>query len=140
MVVKTFKTGKLSGLDGLTTEVLKACWEWVGGTCWEVIKAFQRDGILMPGALRGVIRLIPKGGDGEFLKNWRPITMLTLIYKIISKLVALRIQLVMTKLVDKEQTCVIKGRHILDNILMLKIGKEFVKFKKSRIPLQWQLF
>lgn len=29
-VVKTFKKGKLPGLNGLTAEVLQACWEWVG--------------------------------------------------------------------------------------------------------------
>lgn len=56
--------------------------------------------------------------------------MLTLIYKIISKLIALRIQPLMGRLVDKEQIGFIERCHILDNILMLKIGKEFVKFKK----------
>lgn len=108
----------------------RACKEWVGDTCFQVVKAFWRDGILTANALCGVIRLISKGGDGDFLKNWRPITMLTLIYKIINKLISLRIQLVLPKLVAKEQTGFIKGHRILDNILSLKIGKEHVKFKK----------
>lgn len=56
--------------------------------------------------------------------------MLSLVYKIISKLFALRLQGFMSVLVDKEQTGFIKGCHILDNILSLKVGKEYMKIKK----------
>lgn len=35
----------------------------------------------------------------------------------------------MRKLVDKERTGFIKGLRILDNILMLKIDKEYVQIK-----------
>lgn len=86
VVIKTFKSGKSPGLDDLTIEVLRACWEWIGKVCVDVVLAFWHDGILTPSSLWGVIKLIPKGGDGKFLKNWRPIMMLNLIYKIISKL------------------------------------------------------
>lgn len=82
------------------------------------------------GALRGVICLIPKRDDGEPLKNWRPITMLSLIYKVVRKLLALCLEAFMSTLVYKEQFGFIKGRWILDNIILLKIGKEFVIFKK----------
>lgn len=37
VVIKTFKSGKLTGLDGMTVEVLQACWEWVGKTFLDVI-------------------------------------------------------------------------------------------------------
>lgn len=61
-VIKSFKPRKSPGLDGPIVEVLRACWEWVGGLYLEVIFAFWRDGILTPGVVRGIIKLIPKEG------------------------------------------------------------------------------
>lgn len=129
-ILKSLKTRKSLGLDGLTMEVLCHCWEWVSEECLEVIRAFWQDDILIVGAARGVTKLIPKIGELEFLKNWRPIMMLMLIYKFISKILALCLQPFMSFPVDKERTGFIKGYKIIDNILALKIGKEYVKFKK----------
>lgn len=56
--------------------------------------------------------------------------MLTFIYKLISKLLARHLQPFMHGLVDREQSGFIKGHKILDNILALKVGKEYIKLKK----------
>lgn len=68
-LLKSVKTGKSPGLDKLTIEVLTACWEWVGKVYFDVVTAFWKNGIMMAGALYGVIRLVPKGGDVALLKN-----------------------------------------------------------------------
>lgn len=70
--------------------------------CVETIQAFWKDGILTSGAARGIIRLIPKLRELEYLENWRPITMLSLLYKLISEILALRLQPFMPFLVDLE--------------------------------------
>jgi hypothetical protein len=44
------------------------------------------------------IRLIPKQGDLGMLKNWRPISLLSGLYKIISRVIAKRLQKYMDKL------------------------------------------
>jgi hypothetical protein len=44
------------------------------------------------------IRLIPKKGDLTVLKNWRPISLLNCFYKIISRVIALRLKRVMDKI------------------------------------------
>lgn len=123
-VVKGLPSDKAPGLDGLTSEVLKACWSWVSVTCLELVQAFWKDGVLTISAVRGVLCLIPKGGDLDFLRNWRPITMLNLVYKIISKLLANRLKPLMGLLIDSQQSGFIAGRSIVDNLLIFRIAKE----------------
>lgn len=94
-----FPGNKAPGLDGLPAGVLKKCWCWLK-ECVEVIQSFWNDGILTLNTLRGVIRLIPKKGDLTKLNNWRPITLMSLLYKIVSKILANRLKQYMSKLVD----------------------------------------
>ena len=54
---------------------------------------------------RGVISLAPKeDSDLELLNNWRPITLLNLDYKIMSKVIARRIERVLPLLVYSDQS------------------------------------
>lgn len=57
------------------------------------------------------------------LGQWRPITLLTVFYKIISKSLALRLQPFMDEWLEKEQCGFVKGRSIADNLMMFKEAK-----------------
>ena len=65
--------------------------DWIG----EEILLFYNDafdnGSLGSNVNRGIIKPLPKIGDRSLVKNWRPITLLNLSYKIIAKLLARRI-------------------------------------------------
>ncbi len=54
---------------------------------------------------RGIITLLPKKGKNRlFLKNWIPISLLNTDYKIIAKILAMRLQLVLTNLINYDQS------------------------------------
>lgn len=91
-VVIRLPNSKSPGLDGIIVEVLCKCRDWLREECEEVFQHFWSDGVLTPGAIKGVIHLIPKLGELFLLHNWRPITLMTLLYKIISKLLANRMK------------------------------------------------
>jgi hypothetical protein len=74
--------------------------------------------------LSAIIKLIYKGGERDLLKNWRPISLLNVPYKLVAKLIANRLRSILSKLVDTQQTGFMKGRHIQDNILTLKFSQE----------------
>ncbi len=58
----------------------------------------------------GIISLLPnKGKDLLFLKNWRPISLLNLDYKLAAKYIAIRIKAHLSKLINSDQTGFIKG-------------------------------
>ncbi|KAL3692735.1 hypothetical protein R1sor_006386 [Riccia sorocarpa] len=76
---------------------------------------------------RGVIKLIPKNERKHLLQNWRPITLLTMTYKIIAKVVAIRLKEMLPGLIDTQQIGFVAGRNIIDNILSLRIGQEWAQ-------------
>lgn len=62
--------------------------------------------------------------------NWRPISLLTTIYKIITKAMARRIGPFMDAWVSMEQRGFVTGRCILDNVHWLKEAKWWVAYQK----------
>jgi hypothetical protein len=64
---------------------------------------------------KGMITLIPKSGDHSKLGNWRPITFLGSIYKILAKTLLRRIQEFLLFVIRPNQTGFVEGRNILDN-------------------------
>jgi len=55
------------------------------------------------------IVLIPKKPDAIELKDFRPISLIGVVYKIISKLLTERMKTVIVKLVDEHQMAFLKG-------------------------------
>ena len=74
-------------------------------------------GSLSPEINRGIIKLLPKEGDKTLIKNWRPISLLNVSYKILVKVLALRLVHILPKFVNSSQTGFIKGRYILENLI-----------------------
>ena len=65
----------------------------------------------------GIISLSPKKNKlRTFLKNWRPITLLTVDYKLLAKALALRLQTILPDYIDESQFGYIKDRYIGENI------------------------
>ena len=66
---------------------------------------------------RGILSLVPKKDkDLRLLKNWRPISLLNTDFKIMTKVLAIRIQSVIGDLISPDQVAYIRGRYIGQNI------------------------
>ena len=64
-----------------------------------------------------MINLIPKEDSAlNHLKNWRPITLLNVDYKIASKAIVKRMESLLPRLVHSDQTGFVKDRYIGENI------------------------
>lgn len=79
-----------------------------------------------------LIKLIPKKMDKKLLKDWRPLTILNTTYKILAKLLAIRLKRVLPSLISKQQTGFILGRHILENISIAWLTIDWIQ--KNLIP------
>jgi hypothetical protein len=64
------------------------------------------------------ISLIPKTHGAKEIKDFRPISLVGGIYKIIAKVLANRMRKVMDKIISKPQNAFVKGRQILDSVLV----------------------
>jgi hypothetical protein len=64
------------------------------------------------------IALIPKSHGATDLSNFWPISLVSGFYKIIAKVLANRMSCVLEKVISKPQNAFVKGRHILDSVLI----------------------
>ncbi|GKD61379.1 RNA-directed DNA polymerase, eukaryota, reverse transcriptase zinc-binding domain protein, partial [Tanacetum coccineum] len=83
---------------------------------------------LARGCNASFITLIPKKADPLELSDYRPISLIGSMYKILSKVLAARLSRVIHKLISPNQTAFLKGRQILDGCL---IANEIINFAKS---------
>ena len=109
--------GKVGGPNGIPVNFYKIFWSKIKLLLLEVFNFCQKEGRLFESARQGIISLIPKPEKNRsYLKNWRPIALLNVDYKILSKAIATRIKLVLDHLIDEDQTGFRKGRDISENL------------------------
>ena len=79
----------------------------------------------------GVIILIPKVKPATLVKQFRPICLLNVIYKIITKVLTIRLTAVVDKVFSPFQTAFLPGRNILEGIVILQEILHELKVTKS---------
>ncbi|WMV19117.1 hypothetical protein MTR67_012502, partial [Solanum verrucosum] len=84
----------------------------------KAIQEFQARQITEKSFNATFVALIPKKAGAAELKDFRPISLITGVYKVIAKLLAERLKRVIDKLVNKNQMAFIKGRQIMDAALI----------------------
>lgn len=97
-----------------------------------MVQAYWADFMLSIPTLATIVELLFKIGEQSFLKNWRPISLITLTYKIIAKILANHLQSYAPRLIDPQQTGFVKGHSIQENFMALKFSQEFVR--RYRLP------
>lgn len=118
---------KSPGHDGLTVEFYLKFWNVLGPLFADVVIEIKKSNMLSPTMKRGIISLIyKKKGDKKLLKNWRPITLLNVDYKLISKTLASRLKLVLDSIISPEQTCSVPGRDIAENVASIRDVIDYV--------------
>ena len=113
----SMENGKSPGIDGIPIEFYKAFFETLEEdlvTLYNDILFEQKE--LSPSMNKAVITLLPKKGDLNDLKNWRPISLLCTDYKILTKIISTRLRQTMKHIISQEQTCSVLGRNIFSNL------------------------
>jgi len=128
LAIKSFKINKTPGYDGLSIEYYKKFIDELTKILHKLYQECFDSGKLTESMYYGIItQLYKESGNRRDLRNWRPLTMLNVDYKIVAKVLQTRMNKVMSLLVDAEQTCSVPGRNIQDGILALRCILEDVR-------------
>jgi hypothetical protein len=82
------------------------------------ISEFHRNSKLTKGLNSTFIALIPKVDNPQRLNDFRPISLVGSLYKILAKVLANRLRMVIGSVISETQSAFVKDRQILDGILI----------------------
>ena len=89
LVLKKMKPNKTPGMDGFTAEFFKVFWRQLKYHIVNAINCSFVKGNLSETLRQCVITCLPKSNkDRSLIKNWRPISLLSVIYKLASGAIA----------------------------------------------------
>ncbi|GJT35599.1 RNA-directed DNA polymerase, eukaryota [Tanacetum coccineum] len=95
------------------------------------VKYFFQFGSIPNGCNSSFIALIPKVPDAKMVKDFRPISLIGSLYKIIAKILANRLVMVLGDLVNEVQSAFVADRQILDGPFILNEIFQWCKSKKK---------
>ncbi|GLU08685.1 hypothetical protein SLE2022_255820 [Rubroshorea leprosula] len=95
------------------------------------MREFHANSKLVKGLNATFIVLIPKIENPIDLKDFKPISLISSLYKILTKVLANRLQTVMADLINENQSAFVGGRQIFDGILVLNEVVDAVRKSKQ---------
>ncbi|KAI3749677.1 hypothetical protein L2E82_20293 [Cichorium intybus] len=110
---------KAPGPDGFTFKFIKHFWGLLCGDIMKFVRHFEDHGSISNGCNSSLITLVPKCKYPTSLVDFRPISLIGCLYKIIPKTLAGRIKQVIGTVVSEVQSAYVVGRNILDGPLIV---------------------
>lgn len=84
-----------------------------------------------------IVTIIPKTRDASRVKDFRPISCCTILYKIISKIMVNRLGRVIGQVVDNNQTMFILRNHMQDHVLLAY--ELIIGYSRKNSPLRYMI-
>jgi hypothetical protein len=119
--IRVLPPDKEPGPDGFTMRFFQSCWSTVKEAVMRAIACFDSgDGRGFARLNDAYIVLLPKKEGAICVGDYRPVSLIQSIAKIVAKAMALRLAGPLPHLVDTNQSAFVKGRTIQDNFFMVQ--------------------
>ncbi|KAJ9536724.1 hypothetical protein OSB04_un000109 [Centaurea solstitialis] len=109
---------KAPGSDGFSSKFFKSAWGVIGNDLMVAVHNFFYTGRILKEINHTLLCFIPKIPNATRVADFRPISCCSVLYKVISKVIAERMKPYLAQLVGPTQSAFIPGRRIADNIMM----------------------
>jgi hypothetical protein len=115
-----FQIGPLKALgpDGFPTCFFQKNWELMKADVIQAMKQFFQSGTMPACVNETAIVLLPKKDEPEVLRDFRPISLCNIIYKVVYKCLVNRLRPMLQDIIAWTQSAFILGRLIMDNALI----------------------
>ena len=150
-LLDTFQSNKSPGNDGIPAEFYRKFWPLISESFIRCANECFEKGEMSCSQKQAVITLLAKSGkDRTLLKNWRPISLVNVDTKIMSKVIAARVKKVLPSIIHYNQTGYVKDRFIGEAMrsifdIMDFTAKEnipglllFIDFQKAFDSVEWE--
>jgi hypothetical protein len=117
-VVRNMNGDKAPGPDGFPMSFYHACWPILKGDVLAVFSEFYEYGSFVRSMNATFLSLIPKKVSAVEVKDFRPISLVGSVYKILAKVLANRLSVVLAAVISPSQNAFIQGRQITDWVLV----------------------
>lgn len=111
---------KAPGPDGFHAFFYKTYWDVVGDKVFHCIKQAFETQQFDPGLGETLIVLIPKVDNPVSFKDFRPISLCNVVYKLLTKILVNRIRPILDDIISPMQSSFIPGRNTSDNAIALQ--------------------
>eukprot|EP00253_Pinus_taeda_P034935 PITA_34935 len=106
--------------DGFSIHFYRLCWDIIKADLYQMIKGFLLKAKVGGSTISTFLALNPKEANPKTFDRFKPISLYNTSYKILTKILANRIKPLMDKLISPNQGGFVKGRHILDNVILVQ--------------------
>jgi len=118
--------------DGFNFGFLKFSWDIIKADVLSAVKDFTSKNQWPRGTNASFLCLVPKVENPQQLGEFRPISLVGCLYKIISKALSLRLKKVINRVIDIRQLSFLEGRGLLDGVLVAnEVLEEYKRKRKS---------
>lgn len=107
---------KTCGADGFSAEFFFGCWDIIGSEVCDDVEEFFSSGSMLKQWNETTMVLIPKITNASSAADFRPISCLNTIYKVISKILASRLLLILAQIISPVQSAFLQDRLLDENV------------------------
>jgi mannosylglycoprotein endo-beta-mannosidase len=110
---------KAPGPDGFLAEFYQHFWDIIKPDLLALFNEFHQGTLPLHCLNFGIITLLPKKTEATTIQQYRPICLLNVSFKIFTKVLTNRINLVAQKVIRSSQTAFLPGRYIIEGAVVL---------------------
>ena len=113
-IVAELPNNKSPSLDGFNNEFIKGCWPLIAPDYYSLFETLYEEEICLRSINSSHIALVPRKDGSTVATDYRPISLFNTSLKLITKVLANRLQKLIKKIINQNQYGFIKTRTIQD--------------------------